>query len=737
MQKDKQHIPSRGHNNSDSSMESPKEISNSESTHIGSAIREKHREEKYTDNAEMKFNMENKEDNTIVQEEEHHKVRGTPNGKTPRIDKMQLIEVNKKQDEEEEDDMENELKFTGSCYTWWNGRIEEDCIFKRLDRVFGNNEFMNTFQGSEVHHLIKEGFEHASLHVRCNNVQEQIRKPFRFLNFWVKHKDFVKVVATLEDVIKAKEAQLKINLTTENRIGLKKAEADLKRYIHIEEEYWKQKRDLISSTENIGEEAINVFREQFTETNEPTDYTMLENIPNIISNEHNEEIERLPTEDEVKNVIFALNGDSASGPDGYSGQFFQSCWEIVKQDIINMVKAFYCGMEMPRFITHTNLILIPKMETMNNFGDLRPISLSIFTNKIITRMLHERLVPVLPVIISRNQSGFIKGRSITENVLLAQEIVRDINGRNKFHNVVVKLDMAKTYDRVSWKYLVKGLRKFGFSERIIDMVVRVISNNWYSVNEWGEFWFLGDHLSPTLFIIAAARSLNKLFKDPEFKGTSTSSLWTTYMWNKYCKKHHPIIAQGFGASHVWRKMVLIREEVEHEIWWQIKTGSSSFWFDKWTKLRSLYYLEEEAMEEEIEVKEFITERGWNRQLLWVKLSIEMTDHIMDNIKMTNTQYGNDVSWWMGNTHGRFTVKSAWNLMRNKHEMRKEYELIWKKELPFKFSFFMWRVWKRRIVTDDNLKKMKINIISRCWCCQNKKEETMTRLFLTGLIANKL
>ncbi|KAH0698682.1 hypothetical protein KY284_012897 [Solanum tuberosum] len=260
--------------------------------------------------------------------------------------------------------------------------------------------------------------------------------------------------------------------------------------------------DLISSTENIG--AINVFREQFTEINEPTDYTMLENIPNIISNQQNEDMERLPTKDEVKNVIFALNGDSASGPDGYSGQFFQSCWEIVKQDIINMVKAFSYGMEMPRFITHTNLILIPKKETVKIFGDLR-------------------LVPVLPDIISRNQSGFIKGRSKTENVLLTQEIVRDINRRNKFHNVVVKLDMEKAYDRVSWKYLVRVLRKFGFSERIIDMVVRVISNNWYSVIMNGQNFGLkqGDPLSPTLFIIVAevlARSLNKLFEDPSLKG---------------------------------------------------------------------------------------------------------------------------------------------------------------------------------------------------------------------------
>ncbi|KAH0696054.1 hypothetical protein KY289_013536 [Solanum tuberosum] len=57
--------------------------------------------------------MENKEENIIVQEEEHHKVRGTLDGKTPRIDKMQLIEVNKKQDEEDEEDMEASIEQIG------------------------------------------------------------------------------------------------------------------------------------------------------------------------------------------------------------------------------------------------------------------------------------------------------------------------------------------------------------------------------------------------------------------------------------------------------------------------------------------------------------------------------------------------------------------------------------------------------------------------------------------------
>lgn len=81
---------------------------------------------------------------------------------------------------------------------------------------------------------------------------------------------------------------------------------------------------------------------------------------------------------------------------------------------------------------------------------LRPISLSNFFNKVLSRIIHDRLKNILPNLISSNQSGFVKGRSIIENVLLAQELVTNITKRGKPTNVVIKLDMAKAYDRVSW-----------------------------------------------------------------------------------------------------------------------------------------------------------------------------------------------------------------------------------------------------------------------------------------------
>lgn len=71
------------------------------------------------------------------------------------------------------------------------------------------------------------------------------------------------------------------------------------------------------------------------------------------------------------------------------------------------------------FVTHTNLVLMPKKEVVKGFSDLRLIKLSSFTNKLISRVIHGRIIAFLPKIISQNLFGFVKGRNVAENVLLA------------------------------------------------------------------------------------------------------------------------------------------------------------------------------------------------------------------------------------------------------------------------------------------------------------------------------
>lgn len=73
------------------------------------------------------------------------------------------------------------------------------------------------------------------------------------------------------------------------------------------------------------------------------------------------------------------------------GAFYKDAWEIIGDDVYEMVRAFFNEADLPRYITHTNLVLIPKKSIVNTFSDLRPISVSNFGHKIFSRIVHERV----------------------------------------------------------------------------------------------------------------------------------------------------------------------------------------------------------------------------------------------------------------------------------------------------------------------------------------------------------
>ena len=129
---------------------------------------------------------------------------------------------------------------------------------------------------------------------------------------------------------------------------------------------------------------------------------------------------------------------------------------------------------IPKYLSHSCIVLLPNPNKLIVFTS---ISLSNFTSKTISKIVSIRLSPILPYLISSNQSGFVKGRSISESIMLAQEIIHQIKKPNIGSNVIIKVDMAKAYDRVSWSYICLVLRKMGFDEIFIDMALKIMAND--------------------------------------------------------------------------------------------------------------------------------------------------------------------------------------------------------------------------------------------------------------------
>nr|XP_027068031.1 uncharacterized protein LOC113693644 [Coffea arabica] len=226
----------------------------------------------------------------------------------------------------------------------------------------------------------------------------------------------------------------------------------------------------------------------------------------------NDMLSALPDMAELKGVVFALDADSAPGPDGFGAGFYQACWDIIQSDLLEAVQAFFQGMRLPRSFTSTSIILLPKIAGAMQWKDFRPISLCNVCSKIISKLVSDRLGRVLPALVSQWQTGFVPGRGITDNILLTQELVADLDRRLRHPNLMLKLDMEKAYDRVEWPFILFMLRRFGFAEQVVDIFFRLVSNNWFSVLVNGEAagFFKssrgvrqGDPVSPGLFVLVA------------------------------------------------------------------------------------------------------------------------------------------------------------------------------------------------------------------------------------------
>lgn len=178
----------------------------------------------------------------------------------------------------------------------------------------------------------------------------------------------------------------------------------------------------------------------------------------------------------MKNALFSMHPDKALGLDGLNPAFYQHHWGSIKHDVVNQCLKIISDATLPSQLHDTAIVLILKKRNPEVVSDLRPIALCQVLYKIVAKMLANRLKLILPDLISQHQSAFVPGHLITDNIMLAFEIMHYMKRKTqgKCGVAALKIDISKAYDRMEWAFLEAILKKLGFCANFVNLLMMCV-----------------------------------------------------------------------------------------------------------------------------------------------------------------------------------------------------------------------------------------------------------------------
>ncbi|KAL4289808.1 hypothetical protein GQ457_14G017730 [Hibiscus cannabinus] len=458
-----------------------------------------------------------------------------------------------------------DMGFNGPKFTWKRGTLSQ-----QLDRCICNSAWYELFPSSEVFHLIKLGSDHRPILLDIgSSITSSGYRPFRYIVAWNDHpgfNDFLKEawsetgdvamnMASFRDKVR------KWNLEVFGHIGRRKnmllarikgvehalelssnpflesLEVDLKQELNLvleqEESLWfqrarsqwvekgdrnttffhtaatiRRKRNTnrmlrledgrwCDDHDRLKLHAIGFFQNLFTSDHVQSHiWDLTSSFFQFSASDLRPLIASVSVE-EIREVVFSMAPLKAPGVDGLHVAFFQKNWEVVRDSVCR-----------------TLLVLIPKVEKPDSITQFRPIGLCNVLYKFITKILVNRLKPFLPNWVSDTQVSFVPGRHITDNIIIAQEVMHSMSikkGRNSW--MAIKVDLEKAYDRLEWDYIEETLYAIGrhITDNIIiahevmhSMSIKKGRNSWMAIKvdlekaydrlEW-------DYIEETLYAI--------------------------------------------------------------------------------------------------------------------------------------------------------------------------------------------------------------------------------------------
>lgn len=297
---------------------------------------------------------------------------------------------------------------------------------------------------------------------------------------------------------------------------------------------WQRKRNeiqgllvnqiLIEGVEEVKQEIFNHFSSQFAENewNRP----VLDGIDfKQLSHSDSSALTAPFTEEEIKLAVWGCGNGKSPGPDGFNFKFIKAFWNLMKREVCDFIHEFHRTGKFVKGFNPSFIVLIPKVDNPLTLRGYRPISLISSMYKILAKILATRLAAVLPTVISDTQSGFLSSRSISDGVLITNEVIDEAKKEGK-SILLFKADFEKAFDTVNWGFLDHMMHKLGLNETWRSWIRQCLSSGTTSVLVNGsptkEFKLgrglrQGDPLSPLLFLIVA-EGLNGMISSAKRSG---------------------------------------------------------------------------------------------------------------------------------------------------------------------------------------------------------------------------
>lgn len=229
---------------------------------------------------------------------------------------------------------------------------------------------------------------------------------------------------------------------------------------------------------------------------------------------------------ELKLALDHSPSDKTPGLDGIPVEFYKTFWPVIGPILLRLFSVCVAAGELPTSCRQGAISMLFKKGDRTKLGNYRPLTMITADTKLLSKALSMRLDSVISSVVHTDQTGFVRGRLIHDNVLLLRA-VREHSTQSRARYAVAFLDQEKAFDRVDWSYRDKVLARFGFGPmfmRVVHTLHKDISASVF-VNGFKSRAFpvwrgtrQGDPFSPGLFALLDEPFACAVRADPLYAG---------------------------------------------------------------------------------------------------------------------------------------------------------------------------------------------------------------------------